>query len=455
MKVRTNQNNLLHGMNPPSNSDKIGFYDAAVYAGRNVYFPKGALIVDKSGSIVDLGTSDSLQKKHPDISWHDASSFIITPGLINAHTHCSLSFFRGLGQVAVTDPKLSMIETVLFPAEKSLTEDLVAPLAYSYILDGLRSGVTCFGDHYYFIKAVGQALESFGVRGCIGETVADLGGAFPSSQIWTKVRASIDSWSFSDRIRPVIAPHAADTVSRGLLKDMGAYALKNQIPLHMHLAQTRGERERCLKREKVSPVRLAYECEALSPHSLAVHLLAVDEEDLKLLKASGCTIGFCPSSQIFYEHLAPIEKFLSHQIPIAAATDCAASNDAANVLAEARVAALMALDRGRKSVPTEDVFDWVTSIPAQVFGMSHLGTLGVKKAADLVFWDKDIALEPLVMPQNIIFSMSSRHVTHVMVDGRFVLWNRNPCLIDLGRLSEDYRTAVGEINRRIGRSPLS
>lgn len=418
-------------------------------------YDDGALVIQDS-KILDAGPSERVAEIHKNARSVDGRGFMIIPGIINAHTHCALSFFRGLGaQPSDQDPSTSMIETVLFPAERALTPELTEPLSYSYILDGLKAGVTCFVDHYYYIEGVGKALERFGVRGIIGETVADLGGAKPEPQAWQRARDLIERWPFSSRMTPAIAPHAADTVSRALLSELASFAKRENLPLHMHLSQTTGERQRVLAREGMTPVRYAQECGALGERSLLVHMVTADADDLKLVKDAGSTIGFCPASQILYERLAPIGAFNAMGIPVAVGTDCAASNDSADMLQEVKLAALMAhAQRGEGASPSvETVSSWYGAQAADSLGYGHqFGRLAPGQAADLVVLKLDGASLPRPqLAQGLTYSLGSRDVRHVMVDGQWVLWQQTSTLMSASDLEQAIKQATAEILSR-GRS---
>jgi 5-methylthioadenosine/S-adenosylhomocysteine deaminase len=412
----------------------------------------GTLLI-QGDKIIALGKrSEVLADGEDQVYLADGRGYWAMPGLINAHTHVAMGFFRGLGQ-----GRDQMIESFFFPAEKALTSELLEPLSYSYIYAGLRAGVTTFGDHYYHIEGVGKALDRFGVRGVIGETVADLGGAFPGRGGWTAMEKLLRKWPFSSRITPAICPHAADTVSPELLKELAQYAKKNALPLHMHLSQTAGERARVLAREGVSPVRYAAACGALSDQTLAVHLVSVDDADIGILKAHGTTAGLSPASQILYEKLAPIEAFMAKDLPLALGTDCAASNDDADMLAEMRLLSLLAKMVGApsESFEAETILNVGTSQGARALGLSsRVGTLAPGMEADIVFLEEDLGSIPAPRPHvNLLFSMGSRQVRHVMVGGRWVLWDRVPTLVSPAQLKDDYLAAAGEIHRRIGRAP--
>lgn len=406
-----------------------------------------ALAVDAQGKIAGIGASSLAM--HKGFKVLDGRGLLAMPGLVNAHTHAAMGFFRGLGH-----GKDEMIETFLFPAEKRLTPELLAPLSYSYLVAGLKSGVTCFGDHYYFIDGVAKALDKLGVRGAVGETVADLGGAFPGVESWHRARAGIEKWSHSARVTPVVAPHAADTVSPALLKELATFAKAQKLPLHLHLAQTTGEDQRVRKRESKSPVEFADSCGALFEGTLAVHLIAVSGSDVKILKRRGVTAGACPASQIIYEKLAPLKELATAGVPLALGTDCAASNDSSDVLGEAKLLALLLRDRGapEASYQPQEILRAATLNGAKALGLDGVcGTLTVGKAADVCFLEPGLDGLPAERPDvNVIYSLGARHVRHVVIDGQIRVADGQLVGVHEGDLRDEYLAAVATIKRRLG-----
>jgi 5-methylthioadenosine/S-adenosylhomocysteine deaminase len=408
----------------------------------------GAIVV-QGQTILDVGQTTDILEKHPSIPVIDARHYIITPGLFNAHTHAAMGFFRGLGHGVH-----QMIERLFFPAESSLTPELIEPLSYSYLLSGLRSGVTCFVDHYYFVEGVGHALKSMGLRGVLGETTADLGSAFPSLKTWSRAQESIERWPFDiDQITPCLAPHATDTVSLKLMQKIAQYAKTSNLPIHMHLSQTSGEKTRVHKREGITPVALAQKAGLLTDKTLAVHLVSADHKDLSILKAEGSTAGLCPASQIIYEKLAPIKDFCALNLPVAVGTDCAASNDNADILSELKLICLLAKEH-ELTPAWQSVEHWLSSVttqPAKCFGLDHkLGQIRKGYKADLVLLKRDVSSEPLFrVTTNLIFSLGSSYVKHVLVNGKWVLWHQNPCLKSEGDMRLAYDHAVQTIEKRL------
>lgn len=426
--------------------DLVAYSNATILTSDNKTLTSGTILI-KDTYIVDVMDDKEALNKYPNAYYIDCSEFLITPGFINSHTHAPLAFFRGLGHETP-----EMIENFLFPAEKNLTPELLEPLSYSYIYGGLRSGTTCFSDHYYFVEGVGSAIEKFKLRGVLGETIADLGGAFPGLEGWRRAQKLIENWNFSSRLTPSIAPHATDTVSKNLLTELATYAKKEDLPIHMHLSQTAGEMERTTKRECMTPVRYAEECGALGEKTLAVHLVSATDDDIKILKKTNTTVALCPTSQIIYENLAPIDKFAKAKLKMTIATDCGASNDSADLISEAKITGVFAkhLEVPSKLVSSKDLLSMITKNPAQCLGITNVGQIKQGLKADLVFFKKDLDTLPIEKPEvNLFYSFSQNNIQHVMVDGDWGLWNKQPCHISTSDMQEAYNEAVKEIKRRI------
>jgi 5-methylthioadenosine/S-adenosylhomocysteine deaminase len=283
------------------------------------------------------------------------------------------------------------------------------------------------------------------MRGYIGEHLADLGGPIPAGrQTWEQFRRKIENWPFSSLIKPLVYAHASDTVSQDLLIDLGRYAEEQDLPFHMHLSQTWGEHERVLKRSGKSPVRLAYEAGVVRERSLLVHLVSADRDDLKIIAEQGALVGLCPVSEIIYENLPDLKNFFELKVRIALGTDCAASNDGADLLSEARCMAMFARQSGFP-LSAVDLGSMVLGEAAKWLAPDDLGSLDVGKLADLVCIKLGLEHYPWTRPfTNVFFSGVSRQVVHVMVNGQWVLWDRQ-----LVRVSE--RDLIDEFERVLQR----
>lgn len=379
-------------------------------------FIEKAAIVVKGRKIVFSGTEKEIPEEFMCLQWQDGKGQWVTPGFINGHTHVAMSFMREQAH-----DHLNMIEEVFFPIEKKLSEEDVYQLSFPSLLAGLQSGVTTFVDHYYHIAGIEKALTDLGLRGFVAETLADLGGAKPARLKLSDVAPEKD-WSSSSHqlVRRILGPHAMDTVSNEYMQEISAYSQEYNIPIHMHLSQTKKEYETCVKQRGLSPVETAHSCNALSDKTLAVHLISSQKEDREILQKQNTFVGLCPSSQVLYEHIAPIAEFQRLDLKGILGTDCSGSHDSMDIMQELRFLYLMYRKQGLK-VSAKEVLKTVWDHPAEWLGF-NAGSLKAGSAADLIFFQRDFSCEPHIDPQlHLIMTMSSRHIQSVMINGRFRL----------------------------------
>lgn len=419
--------------------------------GGTVLTPAGprqdAAIVLENGIIASVEDAATAKARYRDHKTVDAGGMVVVPGLVNTHTHVSMGFFRGLTHDwKPSRPDRSMIEDVFFPAERALKKEWMTALSYGCILDGIRSGVTCFVDAYFWADEVAKAFETLKVRAFVGEHIADLGGPVAAGHAhWEKTKSWITHWPHGPLVKPCAYAHATDTVSRDLLTDVAQFARANDLPFHMHLAQTRGERERVRQREGISPVLYADQCGALTPRTLAVHLVSCDQDDIRLLKERGVTGVLCPVSEVIYETLPPLKALWESGLGLALGTDCAASNDRTDILSELHSAALFLKNAGVSPSPRQ-LLAMVTAQPARVLGLPGLGSIAPGAPADLVFLETDITTLPNEQVEaNLIYSFTSRHVRDVMINGEWVLKDWTLKVADEAALTLAYRDAVRKV----------
>lgn len=396
---------------------------------------KNTSITIEGNKILSIG---KVNNKAKEISM---PGYLVVPGMVNSHTHSPMNFLRDL-----CHGNKNMIEDIFFKTESQLNNSLSENLSFAYILSGLKSGVTSFVEHYYFIEGISNAFEKIGLRAFVGETLADIGGAFPSDKSLSEFKTLVNKWPYSDRISPIVCPHAADTVSPEFAKKVADFAQIENLPLHFHLAQRKSEYDTLYNKFQKTPVELANEWGWLSEKSLAVHLLHVNDNDIKILKDSGTTAVSCPSSQIIYEFLAPIDKFYNANLNLSLGTDCAASNDQANILSELKVLTLLMKDRGIEGDNLyKNLFKTVTTNPAETLD-AKIGKIKPGYLADLVFVNQSLDTLPLRdIWTHMLFSYESQHIDHVMVDGKFVLFEKQLCQANESELYKKFESATDSI----------
>src|SRR5829696_1974708 len=175
--------------------------------------PDGGIAVS-NGRIVDIGSRAEIERDYTSRQRINAAGKVITPGLINGHTHVPMVLFRGLADDLDLQEWLTKY---IFPAEaKNVSEEFVRVGARLGLAEMIRGGTTTYCDMYYFEDAIADETAKAGVRGVLGETVID----FPVADNKTNaegmayVEKFVARWKGHELIIPAIAPHAPYTVSK-------------------------------------------------------------------------------------------------------------------------------------------------------------------------------------------------------------------------------------------------
>ena len=266
----------------------------------------------------------------------DLSGHLITPALVNAHTHLPMSSLRSLGGVAARQG--NVVEEVWFAIESRLTAADVRAFTRWAALECLLCGTGAVFEHYYFGRAVADALADVGMSGVIAPTLQDVNGP-GVRDLEEQLAATLairDDDALAERgIVAVWGPHATDTVSPTLWRTLLDAA---DLPVHIHVAQSIEELRRAAAKGR-TPVELLDEAGALQRTCLLVHGLYVTDADREMLDPAKHLFGHCPWSQTQFAWPAPVDRWLDGGFQLAVGTDAGACNDSMNVQQELRLMA--------------------------------------------------------------------------------------------------------------------
>ena len=167
------------------------------------------------------------------------------PGLINTHTHAAMVLFRSLADDLALD---SWLKEKIWPLEEKLTPEDVYAGTRLAICEMLRSGTTTFADMYFFMDEVARAVEESGIRAVLARGLLGTG---PEAE--KKLEEAIETgkkWKgrAEGRIITMLGPHAPYTVPPEFLRQVVAASRHYQLPLHIHVAETRNELEEISER---------------------------------------------------------------------------------------------------------------------------------------------------------------------------------------------------------------
>jgi len=385
-----------------------------------------ALVVN-NGKIIDLLPCEQTNKKYQAKTIENLPEHALIPGLINSHTHASMSLMRG---IADDLPLMDWLQNHIWPLEKKWMSD-------SFVRDGtdlaiaemIRGGTTCFNDMYFFPDIVARQAIKQGIRASVGLIVID----FPT--VWAensdsyieKGLALHEQLRHESLITTPFAPHAPYTVSDSPLTKIRTFTDELDIQIHMHLHETKHEVEEQQQKTNQTPIQRLHDLGLLSPSFIAVHMTQLSESDIQLIAETGSHIVHCPESNLkLASGFCPVAKCIAAGVNVALGTDSAASNNDLDMFSEMRTAALLAkgVSGDASAVPAITALKMATINGAKALGIDDItGSLSIGKAADIVAINLDpLETQPLYDPvSQIVYAANRQQVTDVWVAGKQLL----------------------------------
>lgn len=363
----------------------------------------------------------------------DAKGKIVLPGLINTHTHLSMTLFRGFAD----DMQLQdWLQKKIWPLEARLKDEACYLGALLGSAEMIMSGTTSFVDMYFHMTEVAKAVAEAGLRGFLGYGLIDL---FDSAKALSEQENTLKFFNYvhelgNPRIRFVIAPHAPYTCSAEILLWAKDFAEKNAVILHTHIAETRREQADFQKQHGMRVVEYLDKIGALSKNMLAAHCVWLTKSEVGILAKEGVRVAHCPVSNMKLASggVAPLPEMFQAHIPVGLGTDGAASNNTLDMFETMKVCAL--LHKAHRWDPTvlnaQKVLDLATIEGARALGVEReIGSIELGKKADIILVNaKAPNMTPIHSKETVIsdlvYSASSGNVDATIVDGRVLMTRR-------------------------------
>ena len=311
---------------------------------------------------------------------------VLLPGLVNAHTHAAMTLLRG---IADDLPLQSWLEQHICPREtRFLSPDFVHDGTLIAAGEMLLGGVTCCADQYFFPDAAARAYRQSGMRAFLGLPVLDFPTPY-AADAHAYLQAGLaarDTWKHEARLSFALAPHAPYTVGDASWEKIVVYARQLDLPIQTHLQETRTELEQSLAVYAMSPLARLDRLGVTASDFIAVHAVHLLDSDVDLLATHGCQVVHCPTSNLkLASGLAPVTRLQARGINVALGSDGAASNNRLDLLAEMRLASLVAkvAESDAAALPAATALRMATLGGATALGLdAEIGSLRPGKQAD-------------------------------------------------------------------------
>jgi 8-oxoguanine deaminase len=340
----------------------------------------------------------------------DASEHVVLPGLINTHHHFYQTLTRAYGPAL--DKELFDWLKTLYPVWAGLTPEFLDVASRLALAELLLSGCTTAADHHYVfpdgledaVDIQAAAAQEMGVwvtltRGSMNLSVED-GGLPPRSVVQDADVILADSARVIDAfhdpspgamIQIALAPCSPFSVTREIMMDTAALAADNGVGLHTHLAETENENAFCVEMFGCRPLDYLEQVGWLNDRVWLAHGIHFTSDEIARIGKAGTGIAHCPgANMLLASGLCPAVELEAQGAPVGIGVDGSASEDASNLMQEARQALqIQRLRYGAAQVSHTDVLRWATSGSAKCLGRNDIGEIAVGKQADFAMFKLD------------------------------------------------------------------
>lgn len=362
----------------------------------------------------------------------DGKGMLATAGMVNTHGHVSMTLLRSYADdMALMD----WLENKIWPIEAKMNAKDIYWGAMLGIAEMLKSGTTCFADMYCFMDDVARAVAETGIRANLSRGL--IGLAPDKDDKLAENTQLVKDWQGYDngRIRITYGPHAPYTCPVEYLQKVIETAQTNNAEIQMHLCETKGEVENCIKEHGVTPIKLMDQLGMFEQGTIAAHCVYLTEDDMDIMAAKNVRVAHNPQSNLkLASGIAPVASMLEKGICVGLGTDGASSNNNLDMLEECRAAAMLhkTTTLNPLAVPAAQAWDMATVNGAKVLGFDELGKLSVGQQADIVLWNMH---KPYWYPRHnklslLVYAANSSDADTVIVNGKVVLQNGSMTLFD-------------------------
>jgi len=372
------------------------------------------------------------------------NNHLVCPGLINTHTHLPMVLFRGLGDHLTLK---RWLEEIIFPLEKAMVNpEFIRVGTELALLELIKNGITTVCDMYFHTPVMAKLFETYGLRAVLA---VDMLSSFSD---WREdLDIMCQQYGDSSQIHPAIACHAPYTCNKELLRLSAEEAQKRNLPITIHVAETKWEVEEINKKFGKSPVAYLKDCGVIGPHCLFVHCVHVSEEDMDIMAETKTALSYNPESNMkLGSGVAPILRAMEKGITVGLGTDGAASNNNLNLFTEMDTGAkLQKLNKPEQVISAKNVFSMVTDSAAKALGLSQsIGTIKPGFLADIIALNLH---QPHFFPRHdlinhLVYSANGMEVDFMMCQGKILMQDSEIKGIDVFKVYAEAELLREKIN---------
>ncbi len=385
----------------------------------------------------------------------DAEGKILLPGLINTHTHLSMTLFRGLADDLSLD---SWLNDHIWPMEANLNGDYCYIGALLGAVELIKSGTTTFSDMYFYMEDVARAVDDAGIRAVLSYGMIDFGDAERREAEIKENMALYDACNgmADGRIKVFFGPHSPYTASEELLVKVRELADEHNIGIHIHVSETQKEINDSLDERDIRPFEYLEKIGFLGPDVVAAHCVWLSDEEIEIIKKHGVKVSHNPCSNMkLASGVSPVSKLIENDICVSIGTDGASSNNNLDLIEELKTASLLqkvsTLDP--KVLTSDEAIEMATIKGAEALGLDdEIGSIEVGKKADIILIDTNSANmvpDSSSLSSNVIYSANGSNVDTTICNGKILMENKKLTTLDEDEIYAKAKQAIKELKEAI------
>lgn len=353
----------------------------------------------------------------------DATGKIIMPGLINTHSHISMSIFRETVDGYKTQ---DWLKEKIWPMEDKLQEEDIYWATLLSCIEMIKTGTTTVNDMYFMTDKIIEAALKSGIR---LQTTRTLMGYEEKDEERIKELEELIERYKQDTISFNVGIHGLYTSNEKYVKKCIQFAREKKLPVHMHFCENQQEREDIKKAYNVkSPVEVINR-DFSETHNILAHSVKLNIEDIKQLKKTNSYISHCPISNLKLGcGVAKIEEMLENDICVSLGTDGQGSGSNLDMFETMKFTALLqkGINENPEVLPAYEVLKMATINGAKALRLDkEIGSIEVGKKADIIMLNLDgILTQPINnVFAEIVYNAKGTNVEMTIINGNIVMEN--------------------------------
>ncbi|HCC07478.1 MAG TPA: N-ethylammeline chlorohydrolase [Clostridiales bacterium] len=372
----------------------------------------------------------------------DCTNKIVMPGFINCHTHTPMTLFRNYAD----DLNLhDWLYKNMFPLEEKLTPDMCYAASKLSIIEMIKTGTTTFNDMYFYMNETERVIGEAGMMAMIGVSASN-----KTDPDFKKSIMLYEKFKDNKNIKINLAPHSIYTCTEKYLKNICNLSKEYNIPVHIHVSETKKEVEDCIRENGITPVKYLESLGLFDRPVIAAHCVHVTDDDIDILKRYNVNVVHNPASNMkLASGIAPITKMIDKGVNVCLGTDGAGSNNNLDMLKELRMASY--LQKVSSYDPTAFNVDTALKVAtvngAKALGIENLGQVKEGYKADLIIIDanKTYYYPKTNIKSQIVYSGNAEDIETVIINGKIVMKGRQMLTMDEEKVKYEAQKAYEKL----------